>query len=305
MLLFNKVNKLIILLIIISITFFFILGVNLCFKVPPYGYISGYSSLIYSKDFCIQDDLDKVYFKTNLMGARILDDNQSNNFIKVFGDSQVLGLDVKKKSDHYLNLIYPNKNFMIFAAPNNGPYEVLNSLDLNVEDSEDIILTFNASTDFFRLSDSWSLYDHVPLSIQKADYFSLYPLLYDFYKSFIFYINKKETKIFNNLKMQSLFLEIDNQILIENFNTYFDLLSKFSKKKNLRYEYFITHPYWLYDTNEDNLIINEKVYSKYRSLIAELSMNYQNIRFSKPFIILKLKELTYDKRHLRSKGFIF
>ena len=65
-------------------------------KVPPYGYISGYSSLTYSKDFCIQDDLDKVYFKTNLMGARILDDNQSNNFIKVFGDSQVLGLDVKK-----------------------------------------------------------------------------------------------------------------------------------------------------------------------------------------------------------------
>ena len=92
---------------------------------------------------------------------------------------------------------------MIFAAPNNGPYEVLNSLDLNVEDSEDIILTFNASTDFFRLSDSWSLYDHVPLSIQKADYFH-YILYYTIFINHLFFINKKETKIFNNLKMQSL-----------------------------------------------------------------------------------------------------
>ncbi len=305
MLLFNKINRLIILLIILSITFFFIFSFNSCFKLPPYGYINGYSSLVYSKDFCIQDQHNKVHFKTNIMGARILDDSQYDNFIKVFGDSQVLGLDVKKKSDHYLNLIFPNKNFMIFAAPNNGPYEVLNSLDLNIQDNEDIILTFNASTDFFRLSKTWSLYEHVPLSIQKANLFSQYPLFYDFYKLFFFYINKNETKIFNNLKMQTLFLDIDNQIFIENFDKYFDQLSEFSKKKNLRYDYFITHPYWLYDFNKNNLIINENVYSKYKSLVAELSRNYENIRFSKPLMNTKLKELTYDKRHLRSKSISF
>ena len=150
MLLSNKVNIFIFFLVFISLVIFTILNFATCFKLPPYGYINGYSSLIHSKKFCITDNQSKIFFETNSEGARILQDFPNDNVAKVFGDSQVLGLDVKIKADHYLNNIFPNKNFLIYAAPNNGPYEVLNSLELNVQNYEHIILTFNASTDFYR-----------------------------------------------------------------------------------------------------------------------------------------------------------
>ena len=76
-------------------------------------------------------------------------------------------------------------------------------------------------------------------------------------------------------------------------------------EKNLTYEYFFTHPYWIYDVNEDKLILNEKVYSKYEDLVFKISKKYPKIRFSKPSIHLKLKDLTFDMRHLRSKNLIF
>ena len=121
-----------------------------------------------------------------------------------------MGLDTKK-SDHYLNNIYPNNNFIIYASPNNGPYEVINSLDLNSQVDEDVILTFNASTDFFRLSKNWSFYHHVPLNIKKANFLSLSPLFYDFYKLIIFYTVHNEVEKLNINRMQNLFLEIKNE----------------------------------------------------------------------------------------------
>ena len=305
MLQFNKINKLIIFLLFTSIILFLSINYNSCFKSPPHGYINGYSSLVYSREFCIEDYKDIIYFKTDYQGARILEDFEIKNFIKIFGDSQVLGLDTKKKSDHYLNNIYPNNNFIIYASPNNGPYEVINSLDLNSQVDEDVILTFNASTDFFRLSKNWSFYQHVPLNIKKANFLSLSPLFYDFYKLIIFYTVHNEVEKLNINRMQNLFLEIKNETFFEDFNIYFKTLDNFARKKILTYEYFFTHPYWIYDVNEDILILNEKVYSKYEDLVFKISKKYPKIRFSKPSIHLKLNELTFDMRHLRSKNFIF
>ena len=52
-------------------------------------------------------------------------------FLQAFGDSQVLGLDIQKIEDHYLHNTYKKYNFIIYAAPNNGPYEVINFLNKN------------------------------------------------------------------------------------------------------------------------------------------------------------------------------
>ena len=73
MLQFNKINKLIIFLLFTSIILFLSINYNSCFKSPPHGYINGYSSLVYSREFCIEDYKDIIYFKTNYQGARILE----------------------------------------------------------------------------------------------------------------------------------------------------------------------------------------------------------------------------------------
>jgi len=305
MLLSNKINKFIFFLSLISLIILTILNLNTCFKLPPYGYINGYSSLVYSKKFCIKDYQAKVIFETNSEGARILKDSDSKEFVKVFGDSQALGLDVKNKADHYLNKIFPNKNFLIYAAPNNGPYEVLNSLELNVQDYDHIILTFNASTDFFRIGNDWNMYQHVHLSLNSANLLSLFPLFYDFYKLIIFYKNDYQSKIFNNIQMQNSFLEIKNETLLKNTDLYFEKLNHLILKKKLSFEFIITHPYWLYDSLDDSLALNNNVSSKYEDLIFEISLKYPNIISSKPQNYLNIERLTYDKRHLRSSIFSF
>ena len=302
---FNLINKTLIFLSFLFITLLIFINLNSCFKVPPYGYINGYSSLVFSTEFCVGDNIKKINFSTNSFGARILQNNQSKSRIKVFGDSQVLGLDVSKKSDHYLSNIYHDTSLFIYAAPNNGPYEVLNSIDLNVLGNEKIIITFNASTDFFRLEDDWSFYEHVNLSIDQANLFSKIPFLYDFYNLIIFY-NKNEKELLNIKQMQNLFLQYSNQFFENQFNNYFQSLNDLALDKNIYFDYFITHPYWIYDVSENELNLNQTTYNKYVDLINKIHSNYPNIRFSKVFNKkLNVVELTSDKRHLKSNNFLF
>ena len=301
---FNLINKTLIFLFFLFITLLIFINLNSCFKVPPYGYINGYSSLVFSSEFCVGNK-KKIYFSTNSFGARILQDNQSKSLIKVFGDSQVLGLDVSKKSDHYLGNIYHDTSLFIYAAPNNGPYEVLNSLELNVLRNEKIVIAFNASTDFFRLEDDWSFYDHVSLSIDQANLFSKIPFLYDFYNLIIFY-SKKEKELLNNKQMQNLFMQYPNQFFENQFNKYFQSLNDLVLDKNIYLDYFITHPYWIYDVRENELNLNQTVYNKYKDLINKIHNKYPNIKFSKVYNNkMNGVELTSDKRHLKSNNFLF
>ena len=70
-------------------------------------------------------------YETDNYGGRLLFSGALNNKIQVFGDSQVLGLDVDNIEQHYLSLLYKNHDFVIYAAPNNGPYQVINFLNKN------------------------------------------------------------------------------------------------------------------------------------------------------------------------------
>ena len=109
-----------------------------------------------------------------------------------------------------------------------------------------------------------------------------------------------QSKILNNMQIQNLFLEVKNEIFLRNSDIYFDKLNNLTDKKNLSFELIITHPYWLYDTSEDNLILNKIVYAKYKDLISELSKKYPYVIHSTPQNHIQLEKLTYDKRHLRS-----
>jgi hypothetical protein len=97
----------------------------------PYGFNEYYVHLPQSASFCVKQGKLINKYQTDNFGGRLLYGEPSNNKIQVFGDSQVLGLDVENIDQHYLNTIYKKDNFVIYAAPNNGPYEVINFLNKN------------------------------------------------------------------------------------------------------------------------------------------------------------------------------
>tara|TARA_A100001011_G_C14309197_1_gene844717 strand:- start:121 stop:1050 length:930 start_codon:yes stop_codon:yes gene_type:complete len=306
MLPFKKTYLIILISITIFILSFIFLNKLFCFNVSPYGFINGYSSLPHNSNYCLNDKDNKVYFITNDFGARLLSRDESKSSIKVFGDSQVLGLDVNTIDHHYLDTIYSNKNLIIFAAPNNGPYEVLNSVELNTQAHDKIIITFNSSTDIFRIRDSYNFYDYVSLDINKAYYLVNFPILYDFIQWYSFLNKDKKNKLSNNKWMQDLFLNYKNQEILENFENYFLNFSSLIKINKLNYEYYITHPYWLYNIVDNELVIDNETYKKYDDLTRLINLKFPFIKFSKiENKNIHISDLTYDKRHLRSKNYEF
>ena len=107
------------------------MSANSCLSFIPYGYNESYVHLPENASFCIKQGKIIKKYQTDNYGGRLLHDEALNNKIQVFGDSQVLGLDIEQVKQHYLNALYIENNFVIYAAPNNGPYEVINFLNKN------------------------------------------------------------------------------------------------------------------------------------------------------------------------------
>ena len=54
----------------------------------------------------------KNEYQTDNYGGRLLYNKTPNNKMQVFGDSQVLGLDVENIEQHYLNTLYKKNDFV-------------------------------------------------------------------------------------------------------------------------------------------------------------------------------------------------
>ena len=100
-----------------------------------------------------------------------------------------------------------NEDLLIYAAPNNGPYQVLNFIILNQEKiKKKIIISFNLSVDIFRLSPDYKIQNYVALREDQLNDIIEKPFKYRFIilKSLITRINfsqfqekiKKKCKIF-------------------------------------------------------------------------------------------------------------
>jgi len=115
--------------------------------------------------------------KTNKFGARIIEKNDGGENIIAFGESQLLGLDNSDGEEpHDLHQIFPDANLEIYAAPNNGPFEVFNQIRHLEQKSlrgngwltgKNIVIGFNFSTDIFRINDGWDPKKFVPF--EKKD----------------------------------------------------------------------------------------------------------------------------------------
>ena len=278
-----------------------------CLSFLPYGFNESYVHLPQNASFCVKHGKITNKYLTDNYGGRLLYDEALNDKIQVFGDSQVLGLDVENIEQHYLNTLYNNNNFVIYAAPNNGPYEVINFLNNNKKIlQKKIIVTFSFSTDLYRISDYWNPKNFVALKDYELDEILEHPFKYRLiiFKNLL--LNKNFTiSRFDNKKMQNLFLNSDQDKLYKNLTKYFNELNKTANKLDIEIDFIVTHPYWVYSIDKKNnkLLLNKKLNKKVEKLICSSFLGTKKI--SKVLIsrvpeTLELNDLTIDKRHLKS-----
>ena len=160
-----------------NILFFFIitflfnteLKAKNCLSFVPYGFNDFYVHLPQEALFCVKEAERNISYRTDTYGGRLFNNEKYNKEIQVLGDSQVLGLDVEKIDDHYLSQLY-KKSFIIYAAPNNGPFEVLNFLNLNKKIlNKKVIINFNFSVDIYRINNAWDPENFVALKDYHLD----------------------------------------------------------------------------------------------------------------------------------------
>ena len=218
----------------------------------PYGFNGYYVHLPQSAYFCVKQGKSINKYQTDNFGGRLLYGEPSNNKIQVFGDSQVLGLDIENVEQHYLNSLYKKNNLIIYAAPNNGPYEVINFLNRNKKIlQKKIIVTFNFSTDLYRVLDYHDPRNFVALKDYELNEILEHPFKYRLiiFKNLLF--NKNFTlSRYDNKKMQNLFLNSDQDTLYNKLVQYFDELDDTANKLDVEIDFIVTHPYWVYSVDK-------------------------------------------------------
>ena len=278
-----------------------------CLSFLPYGFNEFYVHLPQSASFCVKQGKTIIKYRTDNYGGRLLSDETANNKTQVFGDSQVLGLEVENVEQHYLNTLYKKNNFVIYAAPNNGPYEVINFLHKNKKIlQKKIIVTFNFSTDLYRILNYWNPKNFVALKDYELDEILEHPFKYRLIVFKNFLLNKNFTiSRYDSEKMQNVFLNSDQDKLYKNLTKYFNKLNKTANKLNIEIDFIVTHPYWVYSVDKKNnkLLLNKELNKKVEKLICNSFQRTKKI--SKVLIsqipeTLNLNDLTTDKRHLKS-----
>ena len=257
--------------------------------------------------FCVKQGKLINKYQTDNYGGRLIYGKSSKNKLQIFGDSQVLGLDVKNIEQHYLNTLYKKNNFVIYAAPNNGPYEVLNFLNKNEKIlQKKIIITLNFSTDLYRVLDYWDPKNFVVLKDYELGKILEHPFKYRLliFKNLLF--NKNFTlSRYDNKEMQNLFLNSDQDELRNKLVKYFDVLNKTANKLDVEIDFIVTHPYWVYSIDKKNnkLLLDKELNKKVEKLICssfQRTKKISKVLISRVPETLQLNDLTIDKRHLKS-----
>jgi hypothetical protein len=104
--------------------------------------------------------------------------------------------------------------------------------------------------------------------------------------------------------MQKLFLNLNNDDIYKNLIKYFEELNQLAINNNFNVTFVVTHPYWLYSKNGNNLILNSNLSNKVYKLICKsfkITNNIDKILISKVSNNLLVDDLTSDKRHIKSK----
>ncbi len=291
---------------------FFILACNSyaeCFSFIPYASNGKIVYLPETLKFCFSKGDGEIHIETDENGARLINVNSEHDSSKVhvFGDSQILGIDWSSKDSdtiHDIAEIFPNKNLVLYAAPNNGPFQVTEKLrDMNetkINYKSDIVLGFNYGTDIFRIQPGWKVEDFVPLNEKNIYDVLKSPFIYDL----IILKGMVEGKFFtitNDVRQSNLkqFLSIDDEELQLSMSKIIDqirdVLSNFDSKKTL----IIYPPYWGYEEN------NEKLHENVAKPFFLFACDQRLLNIFDKILVGELKDslrLSSDKRHFKTSS---
>ena len=272
-----------------------------CLNFLPFGHNDFYVHLPVNSNFCVKYGNKNLNFKTDKFGGRFFNEKKDNT--QVFGDSQVLGIDIDKKDKHYLSN-HIDKDFIIYGAPNNGPYEVLKFIIINKKKIKNkIIINMNLSVDIFRLYNNWDIKNFVALKSNQLDEILEKPYKY----KIIITKNLLSNKFFtvsrkNDKEMRKLFLSRNDEEIKKNLSLYLSELEKIRKNFNIDYELILTLPYWLYKEEKNKFFKIDNIDKKLKNILCETFLKQHKLNNTSISKIKKFDEdiLTIDKRHLKS-----
>ena len=104
--LFFGIKNILVLILIYLILFAPKANAKSCLSFLPYGFNESYVHLPLNVSFCVKQGKIINKYQTDNYGGRLLYNEAFSNKIQVFGDSQVLGLDIENVEQHYLNALY-------------------------------------------------------------------------------------------------------------------------------------------------------------------------------------------------------
>ena len=103
--------------------------------------------------------------------------------------------------------------------------------------------------------------------------------------------------------MKNLFSNTNKDKIYSDTINYLNQLDKLAKKFNIKIDFIITQPYWLYSKNGKKLILDKKFKNEVENLICnsfKKTKNINNIYVSSLKNQIEKDNLTYDKRHFKS-----
>ncbi len=271
----------------------------------PFAHNNLYVHLPKNAEFCVNYGRYKINYKTDGLGGRIF--SNKKNQTQVYGDSQVLGLDINTSKKHYLSDHIKN-DFVIYAAPNNGPYEVLEFIKLNKEHiAKNIIINFNLSVDIFRVYEDWDINNYVAVKSEDLNEIVANPYKYkilitkNLLSNKFFTVSRKD-----NDEMRRLFISRNQKKLIDNINLYIKNLEKISDELDIDFELIFTMPYWIYKNEEGKIKKIKFIEDRLKNILCKI---LKNTRRPNNYFISKLKNsygdiYTVDNRHLRSNRIV-
>ena len=273
-----------------------------CYNFIPYAYNGFYSFLPKNKTICSNTLNGKVIFKTDDQSGRIISTLNTEKKLIAFGESQLLGIDwssVEGNKKHDLEYIFPKHSIVAYASPNNGPYQVINSINKKVINQlmhfDEILIGFNYGADIFRIQETWNAENFIPLKTKSMELVLKTPILYDLIilKGLI---NNKYFSMhtIKNSDIKKQFLNIKTSELNKSIESFLSELEKLALKLKKKPILIIYPPYWGYKDNEIEL--NPSISKKYYDLVCNNRLNkiFKNTLVASPKEVIKLSK---DKKH--------
>ena len=281
-----------------------------CFSFIPYGIKNSFVTLPYEKEFCFKYSGEYTYMRTNKLGGRLIPSPNRTMDAVAFGESQLLGLDSSDDSkpfQHDLKTMLPNYNFTIYAAPNNGPFEVLSQIEqlgpkMNLEQKL-VVLGFNYSTDIFRIRSSWDPKKFVPVGEKNLERIFFIPGFHDLV---LFYARLKGVKfgstVSNSLQVRQYYLAMTDREREMNTEIWLSNLSENHVMKASSRILVLFPPYWSIDAVAEQKNKIKRDYQSFACTVFERGI-FDKIIYSE--LPENQNVLADDNRHFLTGALVF